>query len=326
MKRLALAGIALAALACMGLGVHLLIQAQTASLTAAAPNLNDLAKYQHTDPALIKYREVGSFKPGLQRLSSLATSPAEERIYVTGDQALAIFDLDGQRLSESSIGKTANCITAAPTGELYLGIADHVEVFSRDGAFLAAWQAPDARSIITSIAVAADELYAADAGARTVWRYTRSGKLAGRIGDKDANRGIPGFVIPSPYFDVLPAADGGVWAVNTGRHELEHYARNGALLSKWEKGGVDMPTFCGCCNPSHAALLPDGRFVTAEKGLPRVKIYSAAGTFESVVAGTEAFTVGTVGLDLATDRRCRILVLDPKRGLVRIFVAAPGPG
>ena len=35
-----------------------------------------------------------------------------------------------------------------------------------------------------------------------------------------------------------------------------------------------MADFFGCCNPAQLAVLPDGRFVTAEKGIPRVKIYS----------------------------------------------------
>ncbi|MBM3243119.1 hypothetical protein FJZ31_43220, partial [Candidatus Poribacteria bacterium] len=46
---------------------------------------------------------------------------------------------------------------------------------------------------------------------------------------------------------------------------------------------MDIDGFCGCCNPVNFAMLPDGRFVTCEKGLPRVKIYDADGTFSGVV-------------------------------------------
>jgi len=38
-----------------------------------------------------------------------------------------------------------------------------------------------------------------------------------------------------------------------------------------------------------------------------------------MVAGSEAFIEGTTSLDLATDSNDRILVLDPGKGLVRIF-------
>ncbi len=90
--------------------------------------------------------------------------------------------------------------------------------------------------------------------------------------------------------------------------------------------------FCGCCNPTNFALLPDGGIVTSEKGLNRIKIYGAHGGLQGVVAGPE---------HLATDRRlarracddCRIgysmpvasdvlgraLVLDVTTQRVRLF-------
>jgi hypothetical protein len=65
--------------------------------------------------------------------------------------------------------------------------------------------------------------------------------------------------------------------------------------------------------------LPDGSFVTSEKGIARVKIIKPTGEFLCVVAGPEQFDEGTVGLDLAVDSQERILVLDPHRKMVRIF-------
>jgi hypothetical protein len=82
---------------------------------------------------------------------------------------------------------------------------------------------------------------------------------------------------------------------------------------------MDIERFCGCCNPGHIAILQDGSFVTAEKGIARVKIYNRLGQLVAVVAGPEKFMEGTVGMDLAVDSRNRIYVLDPKRHCVRIF-------
>jgi len=74
--------------------------------------------------------------------------------------------------------------------------------------------------------------------------------------------------------------------------------------------------------------------VTCEKGLPRVKIYSERGEFESVVAGAESFpenaracaskglgdcTQG--GLDAVADARGRIYVLDFVTSDVRVMKA-----
>jgi hypothetical protein len=83
---------------------------------------------------------------------------------------------------------------------------------------------------------------------------------------------------------------------------------------------MEIQGFSGCCNPSHFVILEDGSFVTSEKGLPRVKVYNRIGYLVSVVAPTEKFIEGTVGLDLAVDSAQKIYVLDPMQKLVRVFV------
>ena len=82
---------------------------------------------------------------------------------------------------------------------------------------------------------------------------------------------------------------------------------------------MDIEGFCGCCNPSHITILDDGKFVTSEKGIPRVKVYNRLGTLESVVSGPGQFLEGTEGLDLARDSNGTIYVLDPMKKAVRIF-------
>jgi hypothetical protein len=79
-------------------------------------------------------------------------------------------------------------------------------------------------------------------------------------------------------------------------------------------------------------VLPDGRFVTCEKGLPRIKVYSPEGKFESVVAGPEVFAQNakscslnglyncrTGGMDVAVDSKGRVIVMDPVERVVRVF-------
>ena len=78
--------------------------------------------------------------------------------------------------------------------------------------------------------------------------------------------------------------------------------------------------FSVCFNPSHIAMLPDGSFVTSEKGIVRVKKHNPAGEFVCLVACPDQFAEGTEGLDLAVDSAQRILVLDPKAPAVRIFI------
>lgn len=90
--------------------------------------------------------------------------------------------------------------------------------------------------------------------------------------------------------------------------------------------------FCGCCNPVNFALLPDGGFVTSEKGLVRVKVYNSDGRFIGVVAGPAQLTGGSLlricetpeecqgpAFDVAAGADGRIYVLDTIENVIKVF-------
>jgi hypothetical protein len=109
--------------------------------------------------------------------------------------------------------------------------------------------------------------------------------------------------------------------VNPGLHRIEAYTFDGDLEFWWGKASTAIDGFSGCCNPVNFALMPDGGFVTSEKGLPRVKIYDIEGAFQSVVLGADVLnTYGRgIALDVAADSQGRILLLDPIKRVFRIF-------
>ena len=274
---------------------------------------------QPTDPALIGYDEIIKLKVDLNSLRAIAVDQ-DDLIYVAGDSALVVLQDSGREVSRFVLGASAGCIAVSPEGRIYLGMKDHLRVLNKDGSEIGTWDKINSAAIITSIALTETEVFVADAGNKIVWRYDTSGKLLSKIGERNGEEGKIGFVIPSPYFDVAIDRDGLLWVVNPGRHTLENYTSDGQLRSSWERTSVGLDGFCGCCNPIHMALLPNGSFVTSEKGIARVKIHEPTGEFRTVVAAPELFAEGTVGLDLAVDAQERILVLDPKAGVVRIFV------
>ena len=278
----------------------------------------DLKSLKPGDTASIMYAEVEQFSTGLAAIHGIACDKSD-RIYICGDNGVEIFDRTGKLESGFAIQGTANCIHVDVNGLIYLGMQDHIELFDHNGKLIKKWESPGGDAVITSIAVSGKDLFIADAGNKVVYHYDPQGTLIKKIGEKDPARGIPGFVIPSPYFDLGTDKSGELWVVNPGRHRFEKYNREGDLSSAWGESSMTMEGFCGCCNPSNFALMQDGSFVTSEKAIERIKVYWPNGIFRCLVAGPGSFIEGTKGLDLAVDSKDRILVLDPEKKLVRVF-------
>lgn len=282
------------------------------------PYAYDLMSLKAGDTALIMYKEVQHFIPVMASIHGMALDQAG-CIYICGENGIEIFDATGKPESGFTIEGIANCIHVARNGLIYLGMQDHVEIFDRRGRQLKKWKSCGNNAIITSLAVTENNVYIADAGGKVVYQYDLSGNFIKRIGEKDPARKIPGFVVPSPYFDLGIGRNRELWVVNPGRHQFEKYDHEGVLISSWGESSMAMEGFCGCCNPSNFALLSDGSFVTTEKGIERVKVYGAGGIFKYVVAGPDSFIEGTRGLDVAVDSKDRILILDPEKKQIRIF-------
>ena len=278
----------------------------------------DLSDYREIDDDLYCYRESGHLAHDIDGLGGIAVDD-KDRLYVAGSGVVAVFDKRGEKVQQFSYGGDANCLAVNEQGEIFLGMQDHVEVMDFSGNLLAKWPAPKERTMITSIAVADTTVYVADAGNKVVWQYSESGGLLKDIGRRNRTTGELGFIIPSPYVDLLIGRQGELWVVNPGMHTLQSYDATGELISSWKRTSMQLDGFSGCCNPSHIALLSNGSFVTSEKGIERVKVHLPSGDFSCVVAGPVQFDPGTVGLDLAVDSDDRIYVLDPGRGAVRVF-------
>jgi hypothetical protein len=304
-------------------GAGLLAAAAWAARAGAAGKENpfayDVSRLRKVDPKLIHYEEVRRFRCPHADPRRITVGP-DDRVYVAAAKGVGILSAQGEQVGEISPTAPAKCAGASRDGTVYVGLEKHVEVYDRRGRKLAVWESPGKKAWFSGIAVGENAVFVADAGNRVVLRYDPSGKVTGRIGEKNKEREIPGFVVPSPYLDVELAADGLLRVNNPGRHRVEVYTANGDLELFWGKTTGGIEGFCGCCNPVGLAVFPDGRYLTCEKGLPRVKVYSSDGTFESVVAGPESFeensrahdlsdcSVG--GLDAAVDSRGLVYILD----------------
>ncbi len=272
-------------------------------------------------PAMLDYHQTAAYPITLKGPRALAVD-ADDEIYVGGDRAVVRYSRVGQELSQIRLEGEPRCLAVGNAehvvpGRIYVGMEDHLEVFAPQGRRIAVWKTLGDKAVLTSAIALEQEVWAADAGNRIVWRYDTLGKLLGRVGQASAARHVPGFLITSHYFDLAAGSDGLVYVVNPRLLRVEGYTRDGDLETSWGKGSSAVADFFGCCNPAHLAVLPDGRFLTAEKGIPRVKVYSREGKFETVVAGPPQLSE-TPG-DLAADHRGRVLVLDARAATVRVF-------
>lgn len=308
----------------IAVGAGLLIRARRAALPVEAPSNGplgqsfryDVGDLRKIDPKLLIGRERAAFASPVVGARALAVDAAD-RIYVGGTQAIAILDAEGRTIDRVSAAFPVQCLAVDGVGTIYAGHADHVGVYGEQGQEVAQWPSLGPNAVLTSIAAVGTDLYVADAGNRVVWRLNRRGTVMRRIdGHRD---GAGGFLIPSPHFDVAIGATDEPWVVDPGRHALMALGEDGLPQSVWSHDGADIEGFSGCCNPTDIAIRRDGSFVTSEKGLVRVKLYSPAGKLIGVIAGPDQFAEDVRGLDLAVDGHDRVLVLDPSQNRIRVF-------
>jgi hypothetical protein len=301
-----------------------------AERVASNPFAYDLSRLEKTDPKLVSHEETTRWRAPHPETRRLALSTDGQLLIASGNY-VTFFNPVGEQGLEIAVSEPARAI-AVTEDLVYVGLRDHIEVFDTKGQRKGTWDSPGKKTWFTGLAVNANDIFAADSGNRVILRYDRSGKLRGRIGEKNKERNIPGFIVPSPFLDVEIAPDGLLRVNNPGRHRVETYTVDGDFEGAWGTPSMGINGFCGCCNPINLAILSDGRYLTSEKGLPRVKIYGVDGRLESVVAGPESFPENAKacankglgdctqgGLDAIADAQGRIYILDFVTGDVRVM-------
>ncbi len=286
----------------------------------------NLEKLKSIDTSLIGFKETRIYRPSLPKCNGIAIDSASN-VFITGDKEVQIFDKSFHKVQSFSVDSIPHCIAVGSHHEIYLGVGNHIEVYDTKGVKLKKWPALNSKGYITSMAVHDPYIYVADAGNHVVLKYTQAGHLEGEIGKKDKAKGIDGFIIPSMYFDVAVGPDNDLWVVNPGKHKVENFSANGELISSWGTTSIQLEGFAGCCNPVHFAILPDGNFVTYEKGLDRIKLYDQTGKFVCVVTGPNKLngnvnyncSFGAAVNDMAVDPQGSIYVLDALSNTVRVF-------
>lgn len=276
----------------------------------------NLDEFRQVDSTQILYAETLNFPVNVHNWGGIAVS--DSMIVVATATELIKFNYSGKEVLRKSLIDTATCVTIGDNRHIWIGMRHYVVMYDLNGTLVKRWNSFGDRAVITSLAVSGENVYVADAGNRIVHQCSTNGQILQRIGEENEQKGIPGFIIPSPYFDVAIDDGGFLWAANTGRHTFENYNPDGSLRTSWGVTSFKMEGFSGCCNPAHFSILDDNSFITSEKGMPRIKLYDQHGQFIGVVAPPAAFD-GSLAPDLAVDKQQRVIALDFERQQVRIF-------
>ncbi|HSV72544.1 MAG TPA: hypothetical protein VLH79_02155 [Chthonomonadales bacterium] len=274
-----------------------------------------MAALREVDPSLVRWVEDRRVELQLERIRAFAID-ASDTALVCGDGRVQCLDAKGREVAVIDAGGEPQCV-AADHDTVYVGLRDRVVVFDRAGTRRAEWGPLGERCLLTALAASGSLLAAADSGARLV--HLLDGKSVRSIGARDAARSHPGLIVPSPHLDAVWRPDGHLLVANCGMHRVETWTKAGTFVGAWGSPSCDLHGFCGCCNPTDLALLADGGVVTAEKGIPRVKVHNADGSFREVVAPPDAFDSATNGLDLCVSRAGEVAILDPRARAIRWF-------
>jgi hypothetical protein len=261
-----------------------------------------------------------------RRLSGVAVG-AGDHAYVLGDEQIRVFDPLLRRVRAWRAPENASSLGVGPDGRVYVGSPGRVEIFDADGKSVGGFAAgdPGKPADVTGIKVFGTDVLVADANARVIRRYGIDGALRSVIGRQEKSAG---FMLPNRILDLAVDARGVVYATDPGRHKVTAWALDGSPIAKFGKFGMTAPEdFVGCCNPVNIAVTPDGKVVTGEKMVARVKVFEPDGTLLAVI-GPEHFDPSCVQIHLAVDSNGRILAADPVRREVTVFSmnAPSGPG
>jgi DNA-binding beta-propeller fold protein YncE len=195
---------------------------------------------------------------------------------------------------------------------IYASTMDMVLVIDNEGKLLKEWGPFESNSIITSVSANKSQIAFADAGNKTIFILDKGGEVKRMIGGNDGQ-----FIVPSPYFDVALDSAGFIYVANTGHRRVETRGIDGATISYFGEPGTAPDAFCGCCNPAHFLKTKTG-YITAEKGINRIKILGESGEFIEFVSSENDFSP-SVPLDIASFDGNTIYAANPFDSKLYVF-------
>ncbi|MCU0461197.1 MAG: hypothetical protein MUF36_04165 [Bacteroidales bacterium] len=231
------------------------------------------------------------FDPGKGQLSSVAITGKGD-ILLGGESFITCYDPDFKLLWEYKTGMPVTALSASGQN-IYAAANGIILLLNIAGEKKEEWGPFESNAVITSLSSDEKNVAFADAVNKSVFILDKQGQVKSLIG-----KSTDPFTIPSLYFDVVLGGNNTVYVANTGNKRIEKRNFDGKILDSFGTSGSEPDAFCGCCNPAHFTPMERG-FVTAEKGINRIKVISDKGGFIEFVSSVNSF-VPPLPLDIAS--------------------------
>lgn len=242
-----------------------------------------------------------------------AVASNQSVILVGGEHFLAAYDAPDLTLLWNIQVDYSIYALAVSGNRIYASTGETILIYTLEGILVEEWGPFDEKSQITSISANENYIAIADASNKLIFILNKDGSLFTFFG-KPGNQ----FIVPSPYFDVAFLDNEIIGVANPGKRQIEFRTRQGDKVSFFGEEGVGLKEFCGCCNPAHFAFFPDGRIVTAEKGINRLKILNQNGELIELVSQSNVFKA-SVPLDLTVGNETTIYAANGADSKLYIF-------
>jgi len=251
-----------------------------------------------------------TYNTGAGELSAVAVDD-DGNVYIGGTSYIKALTGDLGVIWSVDTEEKINAL-AVSGDTVFAATNEAVLLYSSSGKPMGEWGPWEGGSMITSLSVEGEYLAVADAGNKRVFVIGRKAEVISMMGHSEDK-----FVIPSPYFDVS-LGDGHLYIANTGNHRVEQWSLDGRKTALFGVAGTAPEAFCGCCNPAHFVAIPQG-FVTAEKGINRIKILDRDGNFVEFVSSSNDF-IESQPLDVASSDGKRIYAANKADNTIYLFI------
>ncbi len=265
---------------------------------------------------------VGEIKAGAQAICG----GDKNFVYAANGTEVTKYDSKGEKSKSWPLPSTISGVEGVAvdeTGVIFVGgkIEGGLGVIrladTETKAVEASWKLEGAQGL-TGMKARKGNVYVADSKGRCIRVLdTKTGKIKFIGADKNGRtNGMLATCCGILDFDINKK--GQLVIANLGQFRVTTCSATGTGPSAWGEGGTKRPEqFCGCCNPVSVAVMPDESIVTAEKTIPRVKVYAPGGRKLLAMTSEDSMPKGCGALPVVTDAEGDIYMLFS--GTVKVF-------